>query len=186
MAREVDPNGDRTIGVVTKIDLMDQGTDALDLLQGKIYPLRLGYFGVKCRSQKQIDNNVSIREALLVEKDFFEKHPIYSSYSDKLGVGYLGRSLNKILCQHILKCIPMLNKQINEMLSVRELELASLNQNSVVVGEDKGPLLLSLINKFTSQYCDLIEGKFVKDSSIDYLGGSRINYIFHEIFVKAI
>ena len=52
MAREVDPDGERTIGVVTKIDLMDQGTDALDLLHGKIYPLYLGYYGVKCRSQK--------------------------------------------------------------------------------------------------------------------------------------
>lgn len=52
MAREVDPDGERTIGVVTKIDLMDQGTDALELLQGKIYPLKLGYYGIKCRSQK--------------------------------------------------------------------------------------------------------------------------------------
>ena len=50
MAREVDPDGDRTIGVVTKIDLMDQGTDALELLQGKIYPIKLGYYGIKCRS----------------------------------------------------------------------------------------------------------------------------------------
>lgn len=50
MAREVDPDGERTIGVVTKIDLMDQGTDALELLQGKIYNLKLGYYGVKCRS----------------------------------------------------------------------------------------------------------------------------------------
>lgn len=32
LAREVDPDGERTIGVVTKIDLMDEGTDALDLL----------------------------------------------------------------------------------------------------------------------------------------------------------
>jgi dynamin 1-like protein len=52
MARTVDPDGERTIGVVTKIDLMDEGTDAIDLLQGNIYPLKLGYFGVKCRSQQ--------------------------------------------------------------------------------------------------------------------------------------
>jgi dynamin 1-like protein len=51
LAREVDPNGERTIGVITKIDLMDEGTNALDLLNGTIYPLRLGYYGVKCRSQ---------------------------------------------------------------------------------------------------------------------------------------
>lgn len=51
LAREMDPNGDRTIGVITKIDLMDAGTDALQYLQGSVYPLKLGYFGVKCRSQ---------------------------------------------------------------------------------------------------------------------------------------
>ena len=117
MAREVDPSGERTIGVVTKIDLMDQGTDALDLLQGKIYPLRLGYYGVKCRSQKQIDTNVSIKEAVEGEREFFEKHPIYSSYSEKLGIGHLSRSMNKILCVHICKCIPNLSKQINELLN---------------------------------------------------------------------
>ena len=50
MARQVDPDGDRTIGVVSKIDLMDEGTDALELLQGNLYPLKLGYYGVKCRS----------------------------------------------------------------------------------------------------------------------------------------
>lgn len=51
LAREVDPQGERTIGVLTKIDLMDEGTNALELLQGEIYPLKLGYYGVKCRSQ---------------------------------------------------------------------------------------------------------------------------------------
>jgi dynamin 1-like protein len=50
LAREVDPHGERTVGVVTKVDLMDEGTDALDMLQGRIYPLKLGYIGVKCRS----------------------------------------------------------------------------------------------------------------------------------------
>jgi dynamin 1-like protein len=54
LARRVDPLGERTIGVITKIDIMDEGTNALDLLAGKIYPLKLGYVGVVCRSQKDI------------------------------------------------------------------------------------------------------------------------------------
>jgi replication fork clamp-binding protein CrfC len=40
LAREVDPEGLRTIGVLTKIDLMDPGTDASDILMNKIVPLR--------------------------------------------------------------------------------------------------------------------------------------------------
>jgi len=51
LSREVDPNGDRTINVITKIDCMDQGTDCIETLEGKLYPMKLGYFGIKCRSQ---------------------------------------------------------------------------------------------------------------------------------------
>ena len=54
LARRVDPYGERTIGVLTKIDLMDEGTNCIDIIQGKVYPLKLGYIGVVCRSQRDI------------------------------------------------------------------------------------------------------------------------------------
>jgi len=34
----------RTIGVITKLDLMDEGTDARDILENRILPLRRGYW----------------------------------------------------------------------------------------------------------------------------------------------
>lgn len=46
LAREVDPEGLRTIGVLTKVDLMDQGTDVIDILAGRMIPLRLGKWNV--------------------------------------------------------------------------------------------------------------------------------------------
>jgi len=61
IARQVDPKGKRTIGVLTKVDLMDEGTDACELLTGSIYPLKHGYYGVKMRSQLDIKNHVTIR-----------------------------------------------------------------------------------------------------------------------------
>ena len=45
LARRVDPRGVRTIGVITKVDLMDSGTDACKMLLGEEIPLRLGYTG---------------------------------------------------------------------------------------------------------------------------------------------
>lgn len=51
LAREVDREGNRTIGVITKIDIMDQGTDARRMIMGIDIPLKLGYVGVKGRSQ---------------------------------------------------------------------------------------------------------------------------------------
>ena len=54
MAREVDPKGIRTIGVITKIDIMDRGTNAKRMLEGKDVALRLGFIGIKNRSQQDI------------------------------------------------------------------------------------------------------------------------------------
>lgn len=34
--------GIRTIGVITKLDLMDEGTDAKEILENKLLPLRRG------------------------------------------------------------------------------------------------------------------------------------------------
>ena len=51
---------------------------------------------------------------------------------------------------------------------------------------DSGPLVLALINKFINAYGDKLEGKSVQDAAVELHGGSRINYIFHEMFRKVI
>jgi replication fork clamp-binding protein CrfC len=50
MSSKLDPKGERTIGVLTKIDLMDEGTDAVKTLMNKEIKLLHGYIGVKGRS----------------------------------------------------------------------------------------------------------------------------------------
>lgn len=50
MAKKIDNEGVRTIGVITKIDLMDEGTDARRMLLGKDIPLNLGFVGIVNRS----------------------------------------------------------------------------------------------------------------------------------------
>ena len=51
---------------------------------------------------------------------------------------------------------------------------------------DSGPLVLALINKFINAYGDKLEGKSVQDAAVELHGGSRIKYIFHEMFRKVI
>ena len=51
MAKDLDPRGIRTVGVITKIDIMDHGTNAKRMLLGEDVHLRLGYVGIKNRSQ---------------------------------------------------------------------------------------------------------------------------------------
>lgn len=66
MAQKIDVEGDRTLGVLTKIDIMDHGTDARNKLLGNEVPLKLGYVGVKCRSQADINNKISVKVSLEV------------------------------------------------------------------------------------------------------------------------
>ena len=43
-----------------------------------------------------------------------------------------------------------------------------------------------LINKFVHEYQTRLTGKFVQDTAVECQGGARINYLFHDIFKKAI
>lgn len=50
LAMDIDPEGKRTLGVITKIDIMDRGTDAKRMVTNQEVPLKLGYVGIKGRS----------------------------------------------------------------------------------------------------------------------------------------
>ena len=75
LARHVDPDGLRTIGVITKLDLMDDGTDAREIFEGKSIPLKKGYLGVVNRSQADIKSKKTIQEAADKEKEWFKSSP---------------------------------------------------------------------------------------------------------------
>jgi dynamin 1-like protein len=96
LARSVDPQGRRTIGILTKLDLMDAGTHALDVLTGRMYPLKLGFIGVVNRSQRDIDADKSMPDALESEIEFFKCHPQYRNIAHKNGTKHLAKTLNHV------------------------------------------------------------------------------------------
>jgi replication fork clamp-binding protein CrfC len=105
LAREVDPEGQRTIGVLTKVDLMDEGTDVVDILAGRIIPLRLGYVPVVNRGQRDIENKKRITAALEAEKNFFESHKAYRNKASYCGTPYLARKLNLVwMIKRVYSC----------------------------------------------------------------------------------
>uniref|UniRef100_A0A8D0EBW0 MX dynamin like GTPase 1 n=1 Tax=Salvator merianae TaxID=96440 RepID=A0A8D0EBW0_SALMN len=81
MAQEVDPRGERTLGILTKPDLMDRGTEVtvVNIVRNQIIPLKKGYMIVKCRGQQDIQSNVSLASALKDEQEFFENHKYFST-----------------------------------------------------------------------------------------------------------
>jgi dynamin 1-like protein len=75
---------------------MDAGTNALDILTGRTYPLKLGFIGVVNRSQQDINSNVPMDEAAKKEEDFFRTHPVYRNLAHRCGTKYLARTLNHV------------------------------------------------------------------------------------------
>lgn len=101
LARQVDPAGKRTIGVLTKLDLMDHGTNALEILAGRVYPLKLGFIGVVNRSQQDISLNKTLKDALSSEESYFRQTPAYRNIAHRCGTPYLAKSLNTVISQQV-------------------------------------------------------------------------------------
>ncbi|XP_041991528.1 dynamin-related protein 3A-like [Salvia splendens] len=184
MAGMADPDGYRTIGVITKLDIMDRGTDARNFLLGKVIPLRLGYVGVVNRSQEDILLNRSIKDALVAEEKFFRSR-VYSDLADRCGVPQLAKKLNQILVQHIKTVLPGLKTRISAALVSVAKEHASYGE----ITESKagqGALLLNILSKYSEAFSSMIEGKNEEMSTSELSGGARIHYIFQHIFVKSL
>lgn len=115
-AEAADPNGIRTMGVLTKADLATERAtkDAImDLVSGKRNPLKLGYYVVKNRSAD--DNNSTLFDRLNDEKAFFMAPP-WSSVADRCGIPSLKTRLRELLMHISKQEFPHVKSEIEQRL----------------------------------------------------------------------
>jgi len=179
-AREIDPDGRRTLAVITKLDLMDAGTDAIDILCGRVIPVKLGIIGVINRSQQDIIDKKEIRDAIKDESSFLQRK--YPTLATRNGTPYLAKTLNRLLMHHIRDCLPELKTRVNVMASQFQTLLNSYGQDVV----DKNTTLLQIITKFASSYVSTVDGTARNIETSELCGGARICYIFHETFGRTL
>lgn len=182
LARHVDPVGRRTIGVLTKLDLMDHGTNALDILSGRVYPLKLGFIGVVNRSQQDIQSGKLLSEALRSEIEFFRHHPAYRNMASRCGTQFLAKTLNTTLMAHIRDRLPDIKARLNTLMGQTQQELASYGNKQFSGKEHRGSLILQLMTRFASSFISSIDGTSSEISTKELCGGARIYYIFNSVF----
>ncbi|XP_072240582.1 dynamin-2-like isoform X4 [Leuresthes tenuis] len=182
IAKEVDPQGLRTIGVITKLDLMDEGTDARDILENKLLPLRRGYIGVVNRSQKDIDGKKDIRVALAAERKFFLSHPGYRHIAERMGTPHLQKTLNQQLTNHIRDTLPGLRSKLQSQLLSLEKEVEEYKNFRPDDPARKTKALLQMVQQFGVDFEKCIEGSGDQVDTSNLSGGAKINRIFHERF----
>lgn len=179
-AKSVDPNGDRTIAVVTKIDIMDKGTDATELLSGAVIPVKLGIIGVINRSQKDINEHKTVEESLEAEKLFFES--TYPNIAKEHGTVVLGRKLQFLLIQKIKETCPNLKKKLCEMNSRYGSKVKRLKEFT----DNYDRSLLELINQVSSSYKASLDGQANNIGLTELNVGAKISNYFKFSFNKEI
>ncbi|KAL2213154.1 hypothetical protein CC79DRAFT_1338803 [Sarocladium strictum] len=120
LAKEYDPNGERTIGVLTKPDLVEEASaqaTVCDLVQGKKRPLSLGYYLVQ--------NHWADSLQPAPEKTF-SNSPWNKLPSDRVGVPGLKEQLQILLSEISRQEFPKLVADLNRKLKECNQELEGL------------------------------------------------------------
>ncbi|CAO2632556.1 Interferon-induced GTP-binding protein Mx2 [Lemmus lemmus] len=163
MAQEVDPEGDRTIGILTKPDLVDRGTEdkVVDVVRNLVYHLKKGYMVVKCRGQQDIQEQLSLTEALEKEQAFFKEHPHFSVLLEdgKATVPCLAERLTTELISHICKSLPLLENQIKMCHQSASEELQKYGADIPEDDNEKMFFLIDKINTFNQDITALVQGE---------------------------
>ncbi|XP_042115517.2 interferon-induced GTP-binding protein Mx2 [Peromyscus maniculatus bairdii] len=163
MAQEVDPEGDRTIGILTKPDLVDRGTEdkVVDVVRNLVYHLKKGYMIVKCRGQQDIQEKLSLTEALEKEQAFFKEHPHFSVLLEdgKATVPLLAERLTTELISHICKSLPLLENQIKKCHQTASEELQKYGADIPEDDNEKTFFLIEKINTFNQDITAIVQGE---------------------------
>jgi len=181
IAKKLDPDGIRTIAVVTKLDLIDEGTlqDTKDLLCGRRIPVKLGIIGVVNRSQKDIVENKSMDATLTSETEFLKTN--YPDICTKHGSKALARTLQKVLITHIKKVYPKLKVELEEMKNKLGRKLMLLH-----TPDNKVSFVIGLLKDISKSYEDTVNGNQNDVSVEEIIGGASVARIIHQKYLKSI
>ncbi|CAO1614997.1 unnamed protein product [Sympodiomycopsis kandeliae] len=161
LAREADPHGKRTIGVLTKTDLIQEGDSErwLKMLMGHEKSFTTKSYAVRNPAPKELLDKISFQEARKLEKAFFAKEPwstLPMAIRARLGISNLARELSEYLEKFIRKCLPNLGATLED-----ELEKTTSRLNAMPPRVAPEEAMLHLTN-LCADFCKKLDGS-VKD-----------------------
>ena len=150
LAEEYDKKGERTLGILTKPDLVPEAKSkaaVCSIVRGKKKQLALGYYVVRSRGADEEDADFNTREAM------FSQEPWRSLPKDRVGVEALKARLAEVLGHIARREFPKLRKEVSEMLHSAERQRDSLGPSR----KDEHEQRLFLSN-MARQFQDLVRG----------------------------
>ncbi|EPS35254.1 hypothetical protein H072_11594 [Dactylellina haptotyla CBS 200.50] len=160
MARAVDPDGKRTVGIITKCDAVQAGDEhgVIQIASNKIERLNHGWFVVRNRSTKEIQDGVTIGERHQREKAFFKKSPWNRLSREHIGIEKLKPFLGHLLYEHVRDEFPKLVDEINKLVTETEAALNALGPARITATEQR-MYLTRIANAYEGMVTDCLDAK---------------------------
>ncbi|KAM7422093.1 hypothetical protein PAMA_010256 [Pampus argenteus] len=166
MAQQVDLDGERTLGILTKPDLVDKGTEetVVQIVHNEVIPLKKGYMIVRCRGQKDITKKMSLAKAIERENAFFSDNVHFKTLFNEgyATVPKLAEKLTIELVHHIQKSLPRLEEQIKKKLKQTQEELDTYGNGPPSDAAERLGFLIDKVAAFTHDAISLTTGEKLK------------------------
>lgn len=186
LAKDFDPEGIRTIGVFTKMDLIEDPNTVKKAFEGKAYPLKNGYYGIICRNQNDIKARISIPQAIEKESLFFKKNQLFFEHQEFCGIPSLNYKLNRFLLHKIRESVPYVKSTLQMNILQKEEAYQNFRKvNDLYKSQAYSALLLNLVNTFVGNLSSALRGGISNVKVKDKLyGGAKITMIFEGEFQR--
>ncbi|KAF7504265.1 hypothetical protein GJ744_002523 [Endocarpon pusillum] len=161
-ARELDPQGLRTLGIITKPDTLHAGSDSersfVDLAENKDVNFRLGWHVLKNRDYDTRDSSAEERDQ--AEKDFFSKGIWTTLPPTHVGITSLKPRLSSLLKDQILMELPNLIRDVEGGVKECQSILERLGGTRATL-DDQRRHLLQISQAFSSLAKAAVGGVYV-------------------------
>lgn len=176
LVKKFDPNGQRTVGVLTKIDLMNDPADISKYLENKVsrdLQLKNGYFALRNPSLK--DTDISMIEAQEAERDYFSGNPALNkkTISRHIGISSLKTYLAHLLTNAMKMSLPSIQTGLNRELTEVNQKLEKFGDNLPDSDEGKSSYMHSLLVDYAKRYGTALKergntGRIIRDILVEF------------------
>lgn len=155
IAKEADPERKRTIGVLTKLDRLEEYSLAHDVLLGRKIKIEMGIIGVINRSLKDTKDLKTFGDIRRNEEAFLRRH--FPDIAKQNGTAFLTKRISQILKLRICENLPRIKNLL--LPQIQKLEEKIERYGKGIENVDYQKALRERITDFCSRYAAQINGK---------------------------
>ncbi|KAF8839203.1 hypothetical protein BDN67DRAFT_906031 [Paxillus ammoniavirescens] len=162
LAREADPDGERTIGVLTKPDILGEGAVNakklwLNVIEGHQHALKHGYYCVRLPDDAQRTQRLSRAAFQKLEGEYFDTNLPWSQAKERgrFGIPPFISQMSALLVKHIEKSLPKLKQDVEQLLASCLEDLCAL---PAPLTGDPQVEVLGKVNEFCAAFKSVVDG----------------------------